>query len=308
MRRMSAPWRLPLPMDFYARIGTAVYLAGKSDERAKKAIWEIIAMGPLYTEMLQFARRYHPPYAGMEEYIAHYLTHGKLAARLQAGATLLEYNGVYGEGAELLGKHRSRIREDCKAAMAGLYDPNASDDMRMARDAALLSLAMLGEPEDSKLLLRITDIPPAHAEVLRVARLWAGLTPLRRMALTDVLFKTLGRRAKELYFRAAAHNYVRSDDPAKRTEWLSILIAGLRFPDDPAVRVYALHTLRALSTEHRNVARELSGAADELALFAAAMLPWEEALPLLLPEMGVPSEHHTGMIVAKLLKPAGGEE
>ena len=50
---------LPLPMDFYARIGTAVYLAGKGDERAKKAIWEISGMGPLYTEMLQFARRYY---------------------------------------------------------------------------------------------------------------------------------------------------------------------------------------------------------------------------------------------------------
>jgi len=119
---------LPLPMDFYARIGTAVYLAGKGDERAKKAIWEISGMGPLYTEMLQFARRYHPPYAGMEEHIAHYLKHGKLAARLQAGATLLEYNGVYGEGAELLGKHRSRIREDCKTAMAGLYEPNRRGD------------------------------------------------------------------------------------------------------------------------------------------------------------------------------------
>ena len=268
-------------------------------------------MGPLYTELLQFARRYHPPYSGMQEYIEHYLNHTKLAARLQAGATLLEYNGIYGAGAELLAKHRSRIREDCKTAMVGLYDPNASDDMRRARDAALLSLAMLGEPQDGKLLLSITEkrgIPPAHAEVLRIARLWAGLIPLRRLALTDVYFKSFGRRAKELYFRAAAHNFARTEDPVKRMEWLSILTAGLRFPEDPSVRVYAMHALTALSAEHRDVARQLSDAADELALFAAALLPWEEALPLLLPQLGVPSEHHSGMIAAKLLKPASGDE
>ena len=302
---------LPLPSDFYARLGTAVHLVGRNDERAKQSMWEVVNMGPLYTELLQFARRYHPPYSGMQPYIEHYLNHAKLAARVQAGATLLEYNGIYGDGAELLAKHRSRIREDCKTAMAGLYDPDANDDMRLARDAALLSLAMLGEPEDRKLLSRITEKrgpPPAHAQVLQVARLWAGLIPLRRLALTDVYFKVLSRRAKELYFRAATHNFARTDDPVKRMEWLSILTAGLRFPEDPSVRVYAMHVLTALSAEHRDVARELAGASDALALFAAALLPWEEALPLLLPQLGVPSEHHTGLIAAKLLKPASGDE
>ncbi|MFQ5843780.1 MAG: hypothetical protein ACE5JG_02205 [Planctomycetota bacterium] len=296
---------LPLPHFFYARVGVAVYLAGRGDPRGTRVMWECVSQGPLYGELFRFARRYHPPFPALREFVVHYLEQGNLDARIQAAGTLLEYHGIYGEGADLLERYRPMIRADCKEALIRLYRPTQNLEVRDAGGVALFNLALLGGDEDRELLRTLPagrGEPPQHVTAFRVARFACGLTPLRRMGLTSARFKLLDADGKEAYCRAAAHNYVRATDPAEKARWRRLVEAALKYPDDDAVRIYAMHTLLRHSPAHAGLAREMAAARSVESIFAAVRLDPGEALPHLLPKLALPNEALSGMIAVHLLK------
>jgi hypothetical protein len=88
--------RLSFPRDsqqgFYTRTSVAIFLAARGDERGAAWLAQLPSEGPAWTQFLPYVRMVHPGWAAVRPLVATYLEDASIAARVEAGYTLLQYN------------------------------------------------------------------------------------------------------------------------------------------------------------------------------------------------------------------------
>ena len=105
--RLQFPWEHRL--GFYARASVAIYLAARGDAAGRDMLSRLAENPRFYQEVFPYYRRYRPSWPAVEPMVVHFLEHGGLGARVEAGVTLLEYNALFGVGDELVDRHLNDI-------------------------------------------------------------------------------------------------------------------------------------------------------------------------------------------------------
>jgi hypothetical protein len=246
----------------YPRAATAVFLAARGDAAGREMLYELArrgeSMGGFHMQFVPFARCFHPGWAAAEPLVVYYMEKEDINARIEAGLTLLDYNHLFGVGDELVKRYlpsiRAAVREK-RERMRRLADEPT--DVGRAAIFAMALLAMSGEEEEMRTLAAAKNerellyyVP--FADVVRVARVCAGLDPFSAMGPLTLRFKDLDPLDQELYFLAVAH--LASREAKQRgpggtpsEELLDVIEAGL----DAATpsKVLALQMLLRLAPE-----------------------------------------------------------
>lgn len=312
LQEVLADWialRLDHPY-FHASASVAIYLAARGDQRGFDKILQFTRTGRFYGEFFRYARRFHPPWEVTGFVIRHYLEQGDLNGRVQAGATLLEYNGLFGLGEDLLRQYLALIRDALHEAAANLEADPADAEVLSRGEACLIGLALLDGPEERAILerLREEDVP-RYVTTLRMVRVWVGLEPWEKYAVGSERWQLMDEGGRELYFAGAAHAYARLAksqrpiDAARREEMLGILLDGLKAPAEYS-RIQALQALVALSPEHRqSLPRRIAQGGGVESFFAALMLGEDvDKVPFLLPALTLTVPHYPALAAVYLSK------
>ncbi|MGH7163657.1 MAG: hypothetical protein ACREID_09240 [Planctomycetota bacterium] len=277
---------------FYAKTSAAIFLAARGAERGAARIRGYLGKGPFHGEFCRYMRRHHIDWRAVRPVLQHYLEQGDLAGRVQAGATLLEYHDIHGEGRDLLDRFLPEIRAAFHEAVTSL-EPTMSNMETFDRgNVALLGLAVLRGPRETRLLRELREIDvPHYAKMLRLARVWAGIEPLSSFGPASDRWQFMDGEEHEIYFRGAAHAYAREmrrpegERDKKLAQEAFGLMEGELVSPDVNSRIHAFYALASLDP---------AGAADRtrsavrgggaLALHASLLLPeGEDRVPYLLP-------------------------
>jgi hypothetical protein len=242
---------------FYACSAMAIFCGARGDPKGPEALLTITTQGDFYLEFFPFTRRYHPGWPGVEPLVAHYLEQGNLAARVEAGMTLLDYHSLFGVGGELLERHRPAIRDSLREMLRevrAFTDVGTSDVGRAAIMGTAL-LANLGDEEAARVLGAVKterDIMPygPHADTMRLARFWAGFESFSAMGPLTPRFRELHTLDQELYFLGVAHRAAHLVRRGASEEEIGELLGLLEFAfDSPSsdLRVLPMQALLRLA-------------------------------------------------------------
>jgi len=278
---------------FYACASTSIFRAARGDSAGRDMLLELSRRGDFYTQYFPFARRFHPGWPATEALATHYLEHGDLAARVEAGAALLDYNGLFGVGGDLVERFLPVIRSSV-AEMRQRVRAFTAEGGSDAGRAAILCMAFLanrGDAEEMRLLVEAKTerdllLYAPHADAVRIGRLLVGLDDFAAMAPLTVRYKELDEADQEYYYLAAAHRAakVAKEGGVGGPELLDLVETGF---DGSVVqlRVFAMQALLHLAPERGAalVARAMDGRgvlgvyggvlADQLEDRVAALLP-----------------------------------
>ncbi|MHC4547260.1 MAG: hypothetical protein ACYTEZ_00665 [Planctomycetota bacterium] len=295
---------------FYARVSTAIFLAARDDPRGHDMLMTLVKKGEFYTEFFPYARRLHPGWPAVAPLVRHYLEQGGLAARVEAGVTLLDYKILFGTGQDLW----ERFGEDIRAAVREMrhrvrtlrQDPETRGSGETAI-LGLLMLAALGFPEEGKAVERATRRAYLqHADlVFHVGHIWTG----RRMFVPQSPeYKRLDPTAQTYYYRAVAHRaalLTRGLAPGTDEELddcLRLLVAGFDGPYS-GIRSLSLQVLAALVPEKRpELIRRAIDERNILSITAAALADrLDDPLAVLLPPLQSPEPDYSALAAVTLL-------
>lgn len=291
--------RLELPSDkpagFYAGTAAAIFTAARGDPKAVETLFDRARRGPFYTLFFPFARRDHPAWPAVEPLVVHYLEHGDLPARVEAGVTLLDYNGLFDVGGDLVDRFlpviRSSIRE-MRERVRTFVDEGSSEAGR----AAILGMALLANRGEADEMRRLTEAKDERelkfyapfADTARIARLCVGLDDFASLGPLTVRFKDLDPFDQELYYVAAAHRATRlCRDGGSAPELLDLIEAAFD-GNVPSARVSAIQVLLRLAPERGDalVARAIDAHAA-ISIHAGALADYlDDPVALFLPAMG----------------------
>ncbi|MHC4932847.1 MAG: hypothetical protein ACYTGV_11725, partial [Planctomycetota bacterium] len=207
--------RLGLPVQsaphlFYSQAAVAIFLAARDDPRGHELLMEYVRRGPFYTQFFTYVRRSHPAWRAVRPLVKHYLEKGNLDGRLEAGVTLLDYNNLFGEGADLLEVHTENIRAAFSKCIERWGGRSRDRYFDQGAVALVLGLALLGGPAEQRALKNMPDVDfPEIVDFLRIARILAGVTPLEAYEIGSDRWNLLSSDAQDFYFRAAVQLFAR---------------------------------------------------------------------------------------------------
>ncbi len=254
---------------FYACASTAIFRAARGDAAGRDMLLELSRRGDFFVQFFPFARRFHPGWPAAETLITHYLEHGDLAGRVEAGATLLDYNGLFGVGGDVVERFLPVIRSSV-AEMRQRVRAFTAEGGSDAGRAALIAMALLanrGDAEEMRLLAEAKSerellLYAPHADAVRIGRMLVGLDGFAAMGPLTVRYKELDAADQDYYYLAAAHRAARvlKEGGQGGAELLDLVETGF----DGAVaqqRVFAMQALLRLAPERGAalVARALDG-------------------------------------------------
>ncbi|MFI5401614.1 MAG: hypothetical protein ACHQ1G_01660 [Planctomycetota bacterium] len=254
---------------FYACASTSIFRAARGDPAGRDMLLELSRRGRFYEQFFPFARRYHPGWPAAETLIVFNLEHGDLAARVEAGATLLDYNGLFGVGDDLVERFLPVIRAsfaEMRQRVHAFTEEGATDAGR----AAIIGMAFLASRGDADEMGRLSAAKTErdllayapHADVVRIGRMLVGLDSFASMSPLSVRHKDLDSADQEFYYLAAAHRAARllKEGGAGGKELLDLVETA--FDGGVAqLRVFAMQALLRLAPE-RGAAR-VARALDE---------------------------------------------
>jgi len=306
---------------WYARCAVAIYLAARGDDKGFKALRGFMEKGPFSNEFFPYARRFHPAWRGVGPLVEHYLGGGKLGGRVEAATTLLDYNVLFGEGKRILERRLPAMRRAFEEMKARLRSPKLDSATWAHGAAALFGMAMLanlGYTEERDALARMDPLHdcPNHADVFRVARIWAGLDPFERYPPTSRAFKIFPDTIQEQYFRAAAHRaavlkreLVGQTDPARRKELKKqfddardLVEAGF-LGSSTVVRVTCMEALAAIDgARAQPMLQEVVLGRGVPSLFAASLVDQlDDPVAVYLPGLRSPEPDYAALAAVSLL-------
>jgi hypothetical protein len=300
---------------FYACAATAIFAGARGDPKGPETLLAITRQGNFYLEFFPFARRYHPGWPIVEPLVVHYLEHGDLAGRVEAGVTLLDYHALFGVGGELVDRHLPAIRDsirEMRRRVRAFTDEGASDVGR----AAIVGMALLanrGEEEEARLLAEVKaerDIVhyAPHADTVRLARMWAGIDDYSTMGPLTARYKELHEMDQEIYYLGAAHRAaLLMRQGAAETEprvagLLDLLEAAFDGPV-PSLRVFSMQAMLRLAPARGAalVKRAIDGRGP-FAVYAGTLADnVEDPASLYLPYLASPMPDIAALAAASLL-------
>jgi len=193
------------------RAAMGMHLAGIGDERGFALLRGLALPNmPFYRDFFSYAMKWHPRFPGVRAMVEHYLPSANLGARVFAGAALLDYHGLFGEGRDLVEKYESVIRTAFQEAATNLVSGASARGEDVDRGhTALVGLAMLAGETDVALLRSISPMrSPEYAGTISAVRAWVGLD--RPPDIVGGAFGDWQPPEQEYFFRAAAHRYARA--------------------------------------------------------------------------------------------------
>ncbi|HEX5139145.1 MAG TPA: hypothetical protein VFY93_19410 [Planctomycetota bacterium] len=298
---------------FYACAATAIFVGARGDPKGPETLLSITNQGNFYLEFFPFARRYHPGWPIVAPLVAHYVENGDLAARVEAGVTLLEYNALFGVGGDLLERHLPAVRDairEMREHVRRLTSEGASDVGR----ASILGTALLadrGEQEEIRLLAaakgeRERSIYAPHADTVRIARLWTGLDDFSAMDPLSSRYKELHELDQEIYYLAVAHRVARlqrEKAPQEKIAPLLDLLEGAFDGTVAALRIFSMEALMRLDPARGAplVRRGIDGGGP-FAVYAGALAEkLDDPAAVFLPAMSSPQPEVAALAAASLL-------
>lgn len=303
-------------LGFYACAATSILRAARGDPAGREMLLELSRHGDFYVQFFPFARRYHPGWHAAETLIVHYLEHGDLAARVEAGVTLLDYNGLFGVGGDLVERFLPVIRDSVRE-MRGRVRAFTAEGASDAGRASIVGMALLanrGDADEMRLLAEAKSerellYYAPHADTVRIARMLVGLGDFASMGPLTVNHKDLDSADQEFYYLAAAHRAVRllKEGGAGGGEAQGCLdLVESAFDTSVAqLRVLAMQTLLRLAPERGAalVARALDGRGI-LGVYAGALADRvEERVAFFLPAMSSPMPDLSALAAVSMFDP-----
>lgn len=315
--RQWADARLRLDRDhqtsFYACAAAGIFLGARGEPKARETLFEITRQGDFHLQFFPFARRYHPGWPIVEPLVTHYLEHGDLAGRAEAGVTLLEYHDLFGVGGDLFERFLPVIRDSVREMLErvhALTDEGASQAGRTAVVGMAL-LASRGDADQMRLLAeakdeRVSASYAPHVDTVRIARLWTGLEDFASIGPLSVRFKDMDPFDQETYYLAVAHRAQHLLRQGGATEELSRLLDVLESAFDGTVqtlRVLAMQALLRLAPERgAALVRRALDARGPFAVYAGALAERvDDPVALFLPYLGSPTPDVAAISAASLL-------
>jgi hypothetical protein len=303
---------------FFACAATSILLSAHGDARARDMLLELSRHGAFYIQFFPFARRFHPGWPAAETLILHYLEHGDLAARVEAGVTLLDYHALFGVGSDLVDRFLPVIRAsvaEMRQRVRTFTDEGASDAGR----AALIGMALLanrGDADEMRLLAEAKTerellFYAPHADTVRIARMLVGLDDFATMGPLTVRYKDLDPADQELYYLAAAHRasrLVKEGGVGGESPELAACLDLVESAFDgtiPALRVLSMQALLRLAPARGAalVARALD-ARGVLAVYGGVLAErLEDPVDLFLPALSSPMPDLAALAAVSLLEP-----
>ena len=308
--RVNFDWKTQ--RGFYARTSTAMFLAARGDPIGSDMLRKLVQQGRFYTEYLPFARVRHPGWLGVEPVVRMYLEKDDLGGRVEAGATLLDYYILFGEGGDLWEQYRENIRsafaELRRRVLAFARDPVTIGSGATAM-IGIAMIGMLGFEKERKIIAR--DRPTMYAgltDIVKVARIWIGVDGFDKYEQTSLAFRDLETRAKEQYYSAAAHRLAAMhrgliEGTEEEREKLSDLLEAAFDETSNVTRALALQTLVSLKAERAPVLlrRALVGR-GAFAIDAAALADGlEDPVAIFLPALRTPEPDYAALAAVSLL-------
>jgi hypothetical protein len=238
---------------FYACAATAIFAGARGDPKGPETLAAITKEGHFHVEFFPFARRFHPGFSAVEPLVVHYLEHGDLPARVEAGVTLLDYHALFGVGGELVDRHLPLIRDsirEMRRRVRAFTDDGASGAGR----AAIIGTALLanrGEEEEMRALVeakgeREIKFYAAHADTVRIARLWTGIESFSTMGPLTSRYRELHEIDQEIYYLGVAHRAAHLLRQGTSAEEVSGLLDLLESAFDGTVRNLRLFAMQSL--------------------------------------------------------------
>lgn len=298
---------------FYACASTAIFLGARGDPKGPETLLAISKQGNFYLEFFPFARRYHPAWPIVEPLVSHYLAQDDPAGRVEAAVTLLDYHALFGVGGELVERHLPALREAIGGMLRevrGFTQRGASEIGRAAIVGTAL-LALRGEKEEAELLASVKSereivFYGAHADTVRIARLWAGFEPFATMGPLTSRYKELHEMDQELYYLGAAHRAAhlqrQGGHDAEVAELLDLLESAFDSPV-PNLRVLAMQAMLRLAPARGAVLvrRGIEGR-GAFGVYAGALASKvDDPVALFLPALSAPMPEIAAIAAASLL-------
>jgi hypothetical protein len=301
-------------MGFYACASTAIYTGARGGEQGKETLLDITRQGAFYLEFFPFARRYHPSWPIVEPLVTLYIDKkDDLAARVQAGVTLLEYHDLFEVGGDLVERHLPGIKDSIREMLdqvRSFTDLGASDAGRaavvgtaiLASDGDEASMRILAAAKGEK---EIAFYAP-HADAMRIARLWVGLEDFATMSPLTLRYKDLDIMDQEVYHLAAAHRAKhllgKGDTAGEAAHLLDLIESSFESPLHQ-LRVFAMQALLRLAPERgAALVRRALDARGPFAVYAAALADkLDDPAGTLLPYLGSPMPEVGALAAATML-------
>jgi len=287
--------------NWYMAVSSALYLAGRGYDEGADQLMGYTKAGPFFAEFFGFCFRLHPPFRGVRPILEYYFALDETPSVVWAGAALLEYNTIHGEGEDLLARHVERIRGAFHETLDNIDHAIDDGEALLRTGEAIIGLARLAGPREIDRLRRtqFRDLP-RHNRELRIARIWAGITPVKSRLPGTSKFEHMPDTERELFFRMAANRYAILPEGEEKDTYLSLLETARDWPASDRVRVHAIHSMAALCPDKIDLERmSLAGGTDSVV--AALLLPGDQT-PHLLPGIVAPDPHYAAMAAAGILE------
>jgi hypothetical protein len=247
---------------FYARASTSMFLAARGDPVGRDMLMTLMDQGGFYTEFFPYVRARHPGWGGVEPVLRRYLEKGTLAARIEAGVTLLDYYILFGVGGDLWEEFGAKVRAAFLEMRRRVLGFAQDQETVGSGGTALIGIAMVGMLGSEKERRIITRDRPAsyggHVDLMKIARVWIGLDGFEKYEQTSVKFRDLEPRAKTQYYAAAAHRLAAMhrgliEGSEEERQQLTRLLEAAFDETNNVTRVLALQTLVSLGAEQAPV-------------------------------------------------------
>jgi hypothetical protein len=197
---------------FYACAATAIFAGARGDPAGLETLTAVRQQGKFFIEFFPFARRYHPGWPIVEPLVVHYLEQPDLEARVEASVTLLDYHALFGVGGDLVDRHLPLIRDSIREMRRRVreFTEEGTSDAGRAAIVGTALLANRGEEEELRALAAVKGereikYYAAHADTVRIARLWTGMESFSTMGPLTSRFKDLHEMDQEIYYLGVAH-------------------------------------------------------------------------------------------------------
>jgi hypothetical protein len=137
--------RLTLPERMgYVVVAPAIFMAARNDRASIDRVLGFMKRGPFYGHLFPYVRRFHLRWDFVEQAIRQSLNTSDERARIEAGATLLDYHSLFGVGKELLETERKELLQSLTQGLRKIrIDYKAADRMDRHAEAILFGLALL---------------------------------------------------------------------------------------------------------------------------------------------------------------------
>jgi hypothetical protein len=308
--RLHFDWETRLGL--YARTATAMFLAARGDPEAAKLLLKLMGQGGFYSEFFPYVRARHPGWPAVEPLARHYLEQGNLAARVEAGATLLNYYILFGVGGDLWDRHREGIRSAFAEMRRRVLKFDQDPMTTGSGGTALNGIAMVGllgfETERKIIALGRPERYAGHADVMRIARLWTGADSFDSVDQTSRVFRDLTPEARAQYYGAAAHRLAALhrgliEGSEEERDLLTRLLEAAYDETGSATRALALQTFVSLGAKQAPalIRRAIVGR-GAFSIDAAALADdLEDPVPILLPALRSQEPDYAALAAVSLL-------